>query len=98
MLEKNANFYMANFYPEIGRIFRAYDAGQNEVAEQAKSRAMKIADTILAFPDLKSSAREEWFVARSLTDSYAKLDTFSRQVLEKFAEPFSTRFMSNYGK
>jgi hypothetical protein len=96
MIEKNAEFYMANIYPEIGRMFRAYDDGKKELAEGAKYRAVKIADQILSFKDLKPAGKEEWFAVKNLILGYEKLDSFSRTILETFGQPFAFKFMSKF--
>ncbi|MEN9582230.1 MAG: hypothetical protein RL641_184 [Candidatus Parcubacteria bacterium] len=96
MIEKNALFYMANLYPEIGRLFSAFDSGKKEVADLAKDRALKVVDSVLAAPDVSKAGREEWSTVRNLIEGYAVLDVYSRQVLEKFGQPFSEKFMKQY--
>ncbi len=87
---------MANLDPEVGRIFRAHDAGKKEVADQARDRALKVVDSVLASPEIKPAGREEWSVVRNLILGYDKLDAYSRTVLEKFGLPFSLKFMRQY--
>jgi hypothetical protein len=98
MLEKNALFYMANMYPEIGRIFRAHDQHKKEIADQARDRALQIADMILAQKDLKPAGREEWFTVRNMIAGYDQLDPFEQNILKRYAEPFSYKFMNQYMK
>lgn len=95
-MEKNSLFYMANLYPEIGRLFSFFDSKKNEAANNAKIRALKIIDQILSFEDVKPAGREEWSVIKNFILGYDKLNTFERSILEKYAEPFSYKFMSNY--
>jgi len=61
-MEKNSLFYMANLYPEIGRLFSFFDSNKTEAATNAKIRALKIVDQILSFKDVKPAGREEWNV------------------------------------
>jgi len=96
MIEKNALFYMANLYPEIGRLFSFYDSGKIEAANNAKNRALGIVDNILSFKDVIPAGREEWNVIKNFILSYDKLDPYERRILEKYAEPFSYKFMLNY--
>ncbi len=95
-MEKNALFYMANLYPEIGRLFSFYDSGKIEAAHNAKIRALGIVDTILSFRDVKPAGREEWAVIKNFILGYDKLDTQERNILERYAEPFSYKFMRQY--
>jgi hypothetical protein len=96
MLKKDSLFYMANFDPEIGRMFRAYDAGKKETADQFRDRSLKIIDTILNFTDVKPAGKEEWGTVRNLVEGYDKLDIYSRKVLGTFGQPFSIKFMNQY--
>ena len=95
-MEKNALFYMANLYPEIGRLFSFHDSGKIEAANNAKVRALGIVDTILNFRDIIPAGREEWNVIKNFILGYDKLDPFERNILEKYAEPFSYKFMLKY--
>ncbi len=97
-MEKNSLFYMANLYPEIGRMFSFYDAGKIEATENAKIRSLGIVDTILSFKDIKPAGREEWSVIKSFIQGYDKLDAYERTILEKYAQPFSYKFMDQYTK
>ncbi|OGI59471.1 hypothetical protein A3C60_01500 [Candidatus Nomurabacteria bacterium RIFCSPHIGHO2_02_FULL_37_45] len=96
MIEKNSLFYMANLYPEIGRLFSFLDSNKMEAADNAKIRALKIVDHILSFKDIKPAGREEWSVIKNFILGYNKLDPFERIILEKYAEPFSYKFMLKY--
>ena len=95
-MEKNSLFYMANLYPEIGRLFSFLDSGKVEAADNAKMRALGIVDKILSFKDVKPAGREEWSVIKNFILGYDKLDTYERSILEKYAEPFSYKFMNQY--
>jgi len=95
-MEKNSLFYMANLYPEIGRMFSYYDSGKKEATENAKNRALNIVDTILSFKDIKPAGREEWSVIKNFILGYDKLDSYERIILLKYAEPFSFKFMKEY--
>ena len=92
-MEKNSLFYMANLYPEIGRLFSFLDSNKIQAAENAKIRALGIVDKILSFRDIKPAGREEWSVIKNLILGYDKLDIYERAILEKYAEPFSYKFM-----
>lgn len=96
MIEKNALFYMANLYPEIGRLFVFFDSNKIEAADNAKIRALGIVDKILFFRDIKPAGREEWSVIKNFILGYDKLDAYERTILEKYAEPFSYKFMNQY--
>ncbi len=96
MIEKNALFYMANMYPEIGRMFRAHEQHKKEIADQARDRALKIADSILEQKDLKNAGREEWFAVRNMILGYDTLDIYEQNILKRYAEPFSYKFMNQY--
>ena len=96
-MEKGALFYMANLYPEIGRLFSFFDSNKIEAANNAKTRALKIVDNILSFKDVKPAGREEWSVIKNFILGYDKLDKYERNILEKYAEPFSYKFMKKYG-
>jgi hypothetical protein len=97
-MEKNSLFYMANLYPEIGRLFSFYDSGKTEATRNAQMRALHIVDQILSFGDIKPSGREEWSVIKNFILGYDKLGEYERSILEKYAEPFSSKFMNNYSK
>lgn len=92
-MEKNSLFYMANLYPEIGRLFSFLDSNKIEAANNAKIRALGIVDKILSFKDVKPAGREEWNVVKNFILGYDKLDPYERTILEKYAEPFSYKFM-----
>lgn len=96
MIEKNSLFYMANLYPEIGRMFSFYDSGKIEASQNAQKRSLDIVEKILSFKDIKPAGREEWNVVRNFISAYDKLDTYERNVLEKYAQPFSYKFMRAY--
>lgn len=96
MIEKDSLFYMANLYPEIGRLFSFFDSGKIEAAENAKNRALSIVDKILFFKDIKPAGREEWSVIKNFILGYNKLDKYERSILEKYAEPFAYKFMLGY--
>jgi len=87
---------MANLYPEIGRMFSFYDSGKKEALDNAKIRALNIVDTILSFKDIKPAGREEWSVIKNFILGLDKLDSYERTILEKYAEPFSFKFMNQY--
>ena len=87
---------MANLYPEIGRLFSFYDSGKIEAANNAKNRALSIVDTILNFKDIIPGGREEWNVVKNFILGFDKLDKYERSILEKYAEPFSYKFMLKY--
>ena len=95
-MEKNSLFYMANLYPEIGRMFSFYDSGKKEAGDNAKNRALNIVDTILSFKDIKPAGREEWSVIKNLILGLDKLDSYERTILEKYSQPFSFKFMNQY--
>ncbi len=95
-MERNSLFYMANLYPEIGRLFLYFDSNKIESAENAKNRALEITNKILSFRDIKPAGREEWSVIRNFILGYKDLDSFERKILEKYSEPFSYKFMSQY--
>ncbi|MDP2789260.1 MAG: hypothetical protein Q8O46_04440 [bacterium] len=97
-MEKNSLFYMANLYPEIDRLFSFFDSKKIEAANNAKTRALGIVDKILSFRDIKPAGREEWNVIKNFILGYDKLDSFERNILEKYAEPFSYKFMTEYSK
>ena len=95
-MEKNSLFYMANLYPEIGRLFSFFDSNKVQAAENAKIRALDIVNHILSFRDVKPAGREEWSVIKNLILGYDKLDAYERTILEKYAEPFSYKLMLKY--
>lgn len=95
-MEKNSLFFMANLYPEIGRLFSLFDSNKVQAAENAKIRALSIVDKILSFKDIKPAGREEWGVIKNFILGYDKLDAYERRILEKYAEPFSYKFMLKY--
>ena len=95
-MEKNSLFYMANLYPEIGRLFSFYDAGKIEAAENAQKRSLDIVEKILSFRDIIPAGREECNVIRNFIFSYKNLDPYERLILEKYAKPFSYKFMNKY--
>lgn len=95
-MQKDSLFYMANLYPEIGRMFSFYDSGKSEAAENAQKRSLGIVDNILNFRDIKPAGREEWAVIKNFILGYDKLDSYERKILEKYAEPFSFKFMNTY--
>jgi hypothetical protein len=95
-MKKDSLFYMANLYPEIGRLFFFFDSGKTEAAHNAKIRALDIIDHILFFRDVKPAGREEWSVIKNFILGYDKLDSYERNILEKYAEPFSYKFMKYY--
>lgn len=96
MLEKNSLFYMANMYPEIGRMFRAHEGGKKEIADQARNRALKISDEILFSQDIKPAGREEWYAIKNMILGYDSLNNFEQGILKRYAEPFSYKFMNQY--
>jgi predicted dithiol-disulfide oxidoreductase (DUF899 family) len=96
MLEKNSLFYMANLYPEIGRMYSFLDSGKIEASKNAQKRALDIIEQILSFKDVKPAGREEWNVVKNFTLDYENLDSYERKILERYAEPFSYKFMSQY--
>ena len=87
---------MANIYPEIGRMFRAYENGKKVIADQARDRALKIVDEILVARDLKPAGREEWFAVKNMILGYDMLDVFEQNILTRSAEPFSYKYMKWY--
>jgi hypothetical protein len=95
-MEKNSLFYMANLYPEIGRLFSFFDSNKIEAANNAKTRALGIVDKILSFKDIKPAGREEWCAVKNFILGYDKLNTYERTILEKYAEPFSYKLMLKY--
>lgn len=95
-MEKNSLFYMANLYPEIGRLFSFFDSNKIEAANNAKIRALGIVDKILSFKDIPPAGREEWNVIKNFILGFNKLDAYERNILEKYAEPFSYKFMKDY--
>ncbi len=95
-IKKDALFYMANLYPEIGRLFSFYDSGKIEAANNAKNRALSIVDSILSFKEIIPAGREEWNVIKNFILGFDKLDSFERKILERYAEPFSYKFMKQY--
>ncbi|MEK7088997.1 MAG: hypothetical protein AAB913_02615 [Patescibacteria group bacterium] len=95
-MKKNSLFYMANLYPEIGRMFSYYDSGKKKATENAKNRALGMVDVILSFKDIKPAGREEWYVVKNFILGYDKLDNYERTILEKYSQPFSFKFMNQY--
>ena len=95
-MEKNSIFYMANLYPEIGRLFSFLDSNKKEAAQNSKARALNIVDKILSFKDITPAGREEWAVIKNFIIGYDKLNKNERIILEKYAEPFSYKFMKQY--
>ncbi len=95
-VEKNSLFYMANLYPEIGRLFSFFDSNKLEAANNAKIRALGIMDQILSFKDVKPAGREEWNVIKNFILGYDKLNKDERIILEKYAEPFSYKFLRQH--
>jgi uncharacterized protein YktA (UPF0223 family) len=95
-MEKNSLFYMANLSPEIGRMFSFLDSGKIEAAQNAQIRSLDIINKILSFRDIIPAGREEWSVIKNFILGYDKLDTYERSILEKYAMPFSYKFMRQY--
>lgn len=95
-MEKNALFYMANLYPEISRMFLFLDSKKIEAANNAQIRALNIIDNILSFKDIKPGGREEWSVVKNFILGFDKLNRYERNILERYAEPFSYKFMRFY--
>ena len=95
-MEKNSLFYMANLYPEIGRMFSFLDSGKIEAIQNAQKRALGVMENILSSRDIKPAGREEWSVIKNFILAYNKLDSYERRILEKSAEPFSYKFMNAY--
>ncbi|MBI3458708.1 hypothetical protein HY061_00370 [Candidatus Azambacteria bacterium] len=95
-MEKNSLFYMANLYPEIGRLLSFYDKNLTEAADNAQNRALGIIDKILSFHDIPPAGREEWHVLKNFIIGYKVLDPYERKILEKYAEPFALKFMAQY--
>ncbi|MFA6076653.1 MAG: hypothetical protein WC735_01095 [Candidatus Paceibacterota bacterium] len=95
-IKKDSLFYMANLYPEIGRLFSFLDSNKVQAAENAQIRALGIIDKILSFRDIKPAGREEWSVIKNYILGYDKLDSYERSILEKYAEPFSYKFMKMF--
>ena len=65
-------------------------------SDNAKKRALNIVDTILDFREIIPAGREKWSVIKNFILGYDKLDTYERSILEKYAEPFSYKFMRHY--
>ena len=97
-IKKDSLFYMANLYPEIGRLFSFFDSGKVEATLNTQKRSLDIVDKILSFKDIKPAGREEWSVIKNFILGFDKLDTYERTILEKYAEPFSYKFMNIYSK
>ena len=95
-MKKDSLFYMANLYPEVGRMFSYLDQNKIEASENSQKRAIGIMDTILSFKDIKPAGREEWNTIRNFILGYRSLDLYERKILEKYAEPFSFKFMNQY--
>ena len=95
-MEKNPLFYMANLYPEIGRMFSFLDSGKTEAARNAQIRSLGIVDKVLTFKEIIPAGREEWNVIKNFILGYDKLNTYERTILGKYAEPFSYKFMNKY--
>ena len=87
---------MANLYPGIRRMFSFLDSGKIEAAQNAQIRSLDIVNKILNFRDIIPAGREEWNVVKNFILGFDKLDKYERIVLEKYAEPFSYKFMNNY--
>jgi predicted metalloendopeptidase len=96
MIEKNALFYMANIYPEIGRMYSYLDQGKMEASKNAQKRTLDIVENIVNDKSIKPAGREEWNVIKNLVSAYDTLDQIERIILEKYAAPFSYKFMANY--
>ncbi len=95
-MKKDPLFYMANLYPEIGRLLSFHDRGMVEAADNAKDRVLDIIDTILSFRDIIPGGREEWSVLKNFILGYKVLDPYERKILEKYTEPFAYKLMSQY--
>jgi len=95
-MEKNSLFYMANLYPEIGRMFSFYDKGLVEASDNAQNRALGIIDQILVFRDIAPAGREEWSVLKNFIIGYKVLGPYEREILEKYSKPFANKFMNQY--
>jgi len=95
-MEKDSFFYAANVEPEIARMFKAYNAGQKEVAEKFKNISIKMVDEILTKQEISSVGREEWFTIRNMIEGYENLDTYMKQVLLFYGRPFSEKFMKQF--
>ena len=54
-MEKNSLFYMANLYPEIGRLFSFFDSGKVEATLNAQKRSLDIVDPHLPSSSYNSS-------------------------------------------
>ena len=77
-------------------MFSHLDSNEIEAANKAKIRALGIVDKILSFRDIKPAGREEWSEIKNFIPGYDKLDAYERSILEKYAEPFSYKFMNEY--
>lgn len=95
-MQKTALFYMANAYPEIGRMADFYNNGNIEAAHNAKMRAERVVNDILNAEDISPAGREEWSTIKNLIMGYEHLGDYEKKVLEKYAEPFSFKFMNSY--
>lgn len=96
-MQKNSLFYMANLYPEIGRLLSFFDSNKMEAAHNAQIRALGIVDKILSFKgEIKPAGREEWNVIKNFILGFETLDEYERNILEKYAQPFSYKFMKAY--
>jgi len=92
-MQKDSLFFAANVEPEIARMFKAHDAGQKEIADNFKTRTVKMIDEILVRKEFSPAGREEWFSIRNMVEGYDKLDAYARQVVLAYGKPFSLKFM-----
>lgn len=87
---------MANLHPEIGRMYSYLDSNKTEASKNAQKRALDIVEKILSFEDIKPAGKKEWNMIKNFILNYQSIDLFERKILERYAEPFSYKFMNQY--
>lgn len=91
------HFFIWQIYTlKLADFFSFLDSHKLEAAQNAQIRALGIVDKILSCKDVVPAGREEWNVIKNFILGYDKLDLYERNILEKYAEPFSYKFMLKY--
>jgi len=95
-MKQNGDFYMANVYPEVGRLFEYHKNGDEVGASRSYERALKVVGSVLSSCDVPTYGKEEWWTLRNLISSYKVVTEQEKNIIFSFVEPFSCRFMKNY--
>lgn len=89
---RDSLFYAANFDPEVNRLFKSVQAGDEERMKMFKKITLHTVDNLLKDENLSPGGKYEWKMVQDMVHNFENLNPNQQDLLCRYGAPFSYLF------